>query len=190
MADTETNNGQEPQVDEKTASAQNAQEGANEKPVGNEPTEPVSSAPEGSDELPDWARKQLKKARDEAASYRVQLREVEEKFKGAKTDAELEEQLKPLQEKLTAQAEANAELERQLIIRDYGLDKDLAEFVTGENAEEWETKAKALSERLGASNSEKRFGPGRPPAGRFGNEQRVEADPKKTAQSVYSRYRD
>lgn len=190
MADTETNNDQESQVNEETASTQQTQEAAENDQAGNTSAESNSSSAQGSEELPDWVRKQLKKARDEAASYRTQLRDAEEKFKGAKTDAELEATLKPLQERLEQSSRDNAELERQLIIRDHGLDKDLAEFVTGDDAEEWEKKAKALSERLGSTAKEERFGPRRTPAGRFGNEQRVETDPKGTAQSVFSRHRD
>lgn len=194
MAETTANSGQVSQANEDTAGTQIGNVDADipltGETGGGSTAGDADNTPGGSEELPDWARKQLKKARDEAASYRVQLREAEEKFKGAKTDAELEATLKPLQELLDQSSKQNAELERQLIIRDHGLDSDLAEFVTGDNAEEWEKKAKALSERLGASNKEQRFGPQRTPAGRFGNEKRVEADAKETAKSVFNRHRD
>ena len=77
MADTTADTGQEPQANEDTASIQEAQDGANEAPAGNESHDDSNDAPDSHDELPEWARKQLKKANNEAASYRTQLREVQ-----------------------------------------------------------------------------------------------------------------
>ena len=77
MADTTADTGQEPQANEDTASIQETQDGANEAPAGDESNEDSNDAPDASDGLPEWARKQLKKANNEAASYRTQLREVQ-----------------------------------------------------------------------------------------------------------------
>jgi len=61
------------------------------------------------DDLPEWAQRELKGARDEAARYRTQLREVQESVKGLKSVEEFEAALSAADEK-TRQVEA--ELDR------------------------------------------------------------------------------
>lgn len=189
MADTESGNDQESKVSEDTASIQDAQGGADEAPAGNESTSDSNGSPSGSDELPEWARKQLRKANNEAASYRTQLREVEEKFKDAKTDAELEQILKPLNERLSEYEQKSRDLERKLIIKDHGLSDELAEFITGDSPEDWEAQAKKLSE-LAASGSSGQLERQRGLRGRNGAEPNRDFDPAERARRHFQAHRD
>ena len=189
MAGTEAGNDQESKVSEDTASIQDAQGGADEAPAGNESTSDSNGSPSGSDELPEWARKQLRKANNEAASYRTQLREVEEKFKDAKTDAELEQILKPLNERLSEYEQRSRDLERKLIIKDHGLSDELAEFITGDSPEDWEAQAKKLSE-LAASGSSGQLERQRGLRGRNGAEPNRDFDPAERARRHFQAHRD
>lgn len=189
MADTTADTGQEPQANEDTASIQETQGGANEAPAGDESHEDSNDAPDASDELPEWARKQLKKANNEAASYRTQLREVQEKFKDAKTEAELEAILKPLSDKLDQSETRSRELERKLIIKDYGLDDSVAEFITGDDPDQWEAQAKKLAE-LSASGSSSTPDRQRQLRGRNGVEPNREFDPAERARRHFNAHRD
>ncbi|MEU0739252.1 hypothetical protein [Streptomyces sp. NPDC006134] len=102
-----------------------------------------SQAPE--DELPDWARKELTKVRNEATSYRARLREAEEQLSGAKSPEEFEAALAEVKSE-------NARLERSLLVTKvaskYELPELLAEALKGETAEELEAHAKALQSLL------------------------------------------
>ena len=189
MADTTANEKVQETVD--TESAEESQN------ASVEPEQGSASSAEGTEQetgntddgLPDWARKQIEKANKEAASYRVQLREVEETFKGAKTDADLEAALKPLNEKLDESEARSRELERKLIIREFGLDDDLAEFVTGDSAEEWERKAKALAERIAPEQQEDSSVVRRIPTGRAGNRTQGTVDSSEVSKRIIARNR-
>ena len=90
---------------------------------------------EGSDEgLPDWAQRKLAKANREAASYRTQLRELQNTTKDAKTPEEF----------AAAIAGATMVLERDLVIAQHGLPADLTPLLTGKTREEMEANAKTL----------------------------------------------
>lgn len=90
---------------------------------------------EGSDgDLPDWAQKKLAKANREAASYRTQLRELQNATKDAKTPEEF----------VAAIADATTALERELVIAQHDLPADLAPLLAGETREEMEANAKIL----------------------------------------------
>ena len=90
---------------------------------------------EGSDEdLPDWAQRKLAKANREAASYRTQLRELQNTTKDAKTPEEF----------AAAIADATMALERDLVVAQHGLPADLTPLVTGKTREEMEANAKTL----------------------------------------------
>ncbi|RPF45736.1 hypothetical protein EDD96_2300 [Streptomyces sp. Ag109_G2-6] len=93
------------------------------------------------DELPDWARKELAKVRNEAAGYRTRLRDAETKLSGAKSPEEFEAALADVKAK-------NAELERSLLVstvaRKFDLPEALAGRLRGETPEELEADAKAL----------------------------------------------
>lgn len=184
MADTDATSGLEPQATEDTASVQEGTTGA-----GNELGVDATNTDPSTEELPEWARKQLKKANNEAASYRTQLREVQDQFKDAKTDAELEAILNPLNEKLTEYETRSRELERKLIIRDNGLSEEMAEFITGDNPEQWEAQAKKLSE-LAVANAPSQFDQQRQLRGRNGGAPNREFDAAEQARAHVRKHRD
>lgn len=107
---------------------------------------PEGQTPEGDkpaeDELPEWARKELTKARGDAASYRTRLREAEAKLAEAKTPEDIEAAVADLKA-------ANADLERQIVVRDvaakHNLPPALAKRLTGSTPEELEADAKELA---------------------------------------------
>lgn len=194
MAEKPADNGQEPQANDDSASvtAGELQIGSLEtgkitvgNPAGNDYDSQDDSK---NDELPDWARKQLKKANSEAASYRTQLREVQERFKDAKTEAELEEVLKPYKEQLDQFESRNKDLERKLIIQEHGLSADMAEFITGDDPEQWEAQAQKLAD-LTASNANQ-FDRERQLRGRNGGQPNREFDAAEKAREFVRERRD
>ncbi|MCX5237230.1 hypothetical protein OG824_18690 [Streptomyces prunicolor] len=117
---------------------------SDETPPGQKPDEESgaggqSTSPE--DELPDWARKELAKVRNEAAGYRTRLRDAETKLSDAKSPEEFEAALAEVKTK-------NAELERSVLVttvaRKFDLPKELAGRLRGATPEELEADAKAL----------------------------------------------
>lgn len=113
-----------------------------ETPVDEAPAAVVDAPPaptENDDQLPDWARKKLSKANDEAAKYRTQLRETEAKLAGAKTPEEHAAAVKEL-------AEANSKLERDLLVAKVGKDlpDELAALLKGSTEEELTAHAEVL----------------------------------------------
>lgn len=116
------------------------------------PAEELETKPEGDDtpkpetkpedELPEWARKELSKTRNEAAGYRTRLREAEDKLKEAKTPEEFEAAISEFRTK-------NAELERNLVVTKvaakYELPAELAARLQGEDEAAIEADAKALA---------------------------------------------
>jgi hypothetical protein len=128
-------------------------ESASEQPEGQEP----EAAEEGA-QLPDWAQKELERARKEAATYRTKLREVEPLAEKAR---ELEESQKSEQQRLMERAEA-AEAERTRlesavnrlrVAAKHGIPEDLAELLGDGDEEALEARAKALLEWRGGSAS-------------------------------------
>lgn len=92
------------------------------------------------DELPDWARKELAKVRNEAAGYRTRLRDAETKLSEAKSPEEFEAAVADVKTK-------NADLERSpisTVARQFDLPEALAGRLHGETPEELEADAKAL----------------------------------------------
>lgn len=109
-------------------------------------------------QLPDWAQKELERARKEAATYRTKLREVEPLAEKAR---ELEEAQKTEQQRLMERAEA-AEAERRRlesavnrlrIAAKNGIPEELADLLGDGDEESLETRAKALLEWRGGSGS-------------------------------------
>lgn len=189
MADTTVNtNDQESQTTTEPAGGNAQEQTNNESSSTNEQSN--SNDERGGDELPEWARKQISKANNEAASYRVQLREVQDQFKDAKTEAELEAILKPLNDKLDQSESRTRDLERELVIYKHGLDEDLAEFITGNDPEAWEEQAKKLAERF-ASGSQNEQQPSHKGglAGRNGGGAKNDVDPAATAKRIVARNR-
>ncbi|WKU46749.1 hypothetical protein Q3V23_23285 [Streptomyces sp. VNUA116] len=107
--------------------------------AGSQPAEPPAGAQE--DSLPEWARKELSKARSEAASYRTRLRDAEAALTDAKSPEEFEAALAEVKSQ-------NRELERAVLIgsvaRRFDLPDELASRLRGSTAEELEADAKAL----------------------------------------------
>lgn len=105
-------------------------------------------------ELPEWARKEIKDLRAEAANYRTKHREAEEKVKTAKTPEEFEQAIAERDAQIKAHAEKVAEAELELarsgIAKKYSLPDEVAALLTG-TAEEMDAKAKALSTHLAPS---------------------------------------
>lgn len=194
MADSTVNNDQASTTDTDAASAQNDDTGNQQ--GGNPPEDTGKSTDDssgtndrGGDELPDWARKQITKANNEAASYRTQVRDLEAQMKDAKTDAEIEAILKPLNDKLDESETRTREMERELVIYKHGLDEDLAEFITGDNPESWEEQAKKLAERFAVSKQS-----GNPDhrsnlSGRNGGGANSDVDPAEAAKRIVARNR-
>lgn len=106
-----------------------------------------SGTENGVDDLPPHWRKELDRARSDAAKYRTQLREAQDKLQNSKSLEEYESAVNDLTKKL-------AESERDGIIARYGISDDLARLVVGETVEEWEASAKLISERLAESGRE------------------------------------
>jgi hypothetical protein len=106
----------------------------------------TETPPEGEkateDELPEWARKELTKARNEAANYRTRMREAEDKLKSAKTPEEFEAAV-------TEFRASNAALERQIqvtkVAAKYGLPEALAARLQGDDEAALEADAKSLA---------------------------------------------
>jgi predicted transcriptional regulator len=122
-----------------------------------------SKAPEAdeqqSEELsPEALRKQLEKARKEAAGYRTKLRELEPIAAKAK---ELEDAQKSEAQKLTdraelaerAAADAQREMARLRVLSEINLPADLHEFVTGDTEDEVRAKAKKLQAQFTAERN-------------------------------------
>lgn len=105
------------------------------------------------DDLPEWAQRELKGARDEAARYRTQLREVQESVKGLKTVEEFEAAMSAADEK-TRQVEA--ELGRVRVrqqVRDEfpALPAKAFEFVKDGTVEEMRAACEELAALVGAA---------------------------------------
>lgn len=90
------------------------------------------------DELPEWGRKQLTKARKDAANYRRKFAEANEKLAAAKSP----EDFQAVQESL---AEAKLELDTERIANRYGLPDEMRQVLAGKTTEEVEAHAKILS---------------------------------------------
>jgi hypothetical protein len=101
----------------------------------------AKAAADAEDALPEWASKELKAVRGEAAGYRVKLRDAIEKLEGTKTVEEFEAAVGELREE-------NDKLQRQQMIdaiaRDAELPKELAEVLQGATEEELKAHAEKL----------------------------------------------
>lgn len=105
------------------------------------------------DDLPEWAQRELKSTRDEAARYRTQLRDVQESMKGLKTVEEFEAAMSAADEK-TRQVEA--ELDRVRVrqqVRDEfpALPAKAFEFVKDGTVEEMRAACEELASLVGAA---------------------------------------
>lgn len=98
-----------------------------------------------------WARNEVETTRREAASYRTQLREEQEKLKSAKTPEEVAA--------IVAEREARtAELEREVTIerlaRKFSLSDDRLEFLVGKTEEDLTRQAEKLARMVAPAGNE------------------------------------
>ena len=125
MADTGTPQGQEPET--QTAATE-----------ATEATDPYAGLPEEFS----WLKNDLESTRREAAGRRVELRELEAKFKDAKTPEEVNA---AIAEATKRSAQLEAEVARERAARKHKLDDALVEFLTGTSEEQIEAQAAKLA---------------------------------------------
>lgn len=135
----------------------------------------------GVDELPPHWRKELDRARNDAAKYRTQLREAQDKLQNSKSLEEYESAVNDLTKKL-------AESERDGIIARYGISDDLARLVVGETVEEWEASAKLISERLAESGRDVPRTTTPPAGGRGSGSKHAGPSASELAKRTFTRY--
>ena len=126
MADTGTPQGQEPE---------------NQTPATTTPETPKDPF-EGLPEEFAWLKTDLESTRREAAGRRVELRELETKFKDAKTP---EEVAQAIADATKRSAQLEAEVARERAARKHKLDDALIEFLTGTDEEQIEAQAAKLA---------------------------------------------
>lgn len=114
---------------------------------GEQPNTPPSENNNGGQtdplaELPEWAQKEIKTTRAEAANYRTRLREVEKELSEAKTPEEFAAALADLNKKNT---ELEVELTRTKVARQFSLPDELVALVQGPTREDMEKAAELLA---------------------------------------------
>jgi hypothetical protein len=122
MADTGTQEGQEPTTQTQTEA----------------PKDPFAGLP---DEFA-WLKNDLESTRREAAARRVELRGLQDKFKDAKTP---EEVAAAIADATKRSAALEAEVARERAARKHKLDDSLIEFLTGADEEAIEAQAAKLA---------------------------------------------
>lgn len=103
--------------------------------------EVIETADPETDSLPEWARKQLTKANAEAASYRTQLREAQDRLGSAKTIEDFEAARLESEKALAAK-------DREIVALKYKLPSRLASRLQGNSLDELEADAKELAAEL------------------------------------------
>lgn len=131
------------------------------------------TTPNPEDELPDWAKKELKSVRGEAANYRTKLRDAEKKLTDAKTPEEHAAAVEALRVE-------NASLAKSVLMgtvaRKYDLPDELAELLKGDDEAALEKHAKTLQKFAVSTSPESLSGGLSPDDGDDG-----ETDPRKLA---------
>ena len=141
-----------PEAQEATQEAVNEQDGtdtqqdAEDAPEGDpEATEDTPSEDDEDaqddgdhDELPEWGRKQLQKARKDAANYRRKFAEANEQLAKAISPEDFEAVKADF-------AAAKLELDTERIANRYGLPDEMRQVLAGKTTEEVEAHAKILS---------------------------------------------
>lgn len=138
-----TDAGSEEKPDEKDSTEEADEDGDTDKDGDDEDDSAL-------DELPEWARKRMSKANSEAAKYRNQLRDVQQRLEGAKTPEEFEAATKEL---ATANRDLELNLARERALRKHDLSDDDLIFLTASSAEDIEKQAKALATRAGSAGA-------------------------------------
>lgn len=136
------------------------------------------------DDTPPGWRKELDRARREAANYRQQLREAQTKLEQSKPVEEFNEVVADFTKKLN-------DSERERVLEQYRVPEDLRALVQGETVEEWEASAKLISERLTPESGQKESIPtATPPSGARGSGVRSndKLSPVEAASRTFNRY--
>ena len=108
-----------------------------------EPDEQVDEVDTTKDaDLPDWARAELTRVRNEAAKARVSLREAMTKFEGAKTP---EEFAAAVAEVTAENTRLSQDLARTTVGTKHSLPQELIDVLKGDTPAELEAHAKLLS---------------------------------------------
>ncbi|MEU6246418.1 hypothetical protein [Glycomyces sp. NPDC047010] len=79
--------------------------------------------------LPDWAQAEIKGLRKESASYRTKAKALEDESK-----SELQRALDALEASKTELSTTRTELTRSKVMTEFGIDADMAEFLSGDEA--------------------------------------------------------
>lgn len=155
-------------------------------PEGLEPTDPAEPQkqepvePEKKDDdesaLPDWAQKELTRARNEAAKYRTQRNELQDKLKDAKTPEDIEAATREYVEKVEG---LELQLTRERIAHQFKLPDELAERLRGATEDELKADAEALQKFARPSR-----GSDDPRGGLNPDERKDVSDPKSDAQRI------
>ena len=102
-------------------------------------------------ELPEWARTELARVRDEAAKSRISLRETMTKFEGAKTP---EEFAAAVAEYKVENARLAQDLARTTVGTKYHLPPELVAVLMGDTPEAMDAHAKVLSKFVTTENED------------------------------------
>ena len=102
-------------------------------------------------ELPEWARTELARVRDEAAKSRISLRDAMTKFEGAKTP---EEFAAAVAEYKTENARLAQDLARNTVGAKYHLPPELSAVLMGDTPEALDAHGKLLSKFVTAENED------------------------------------
>jgi len=111
------------------------------------------------DDLPDWARKQLTKANNEAAKYRTRVTELNDKLKGLEDSSGKVEDLSKQVTDTSAEADTAklALLKLQIALSVEGVEaknaSDFAELLQGSTEEDLKAHAEKVKKLFGASRS-------------------------------------
>lgn len=167
-------------TESETQEVEQQTEGAENENETEESTEDAQSQKDA--ELPEWARNELTRVRNEAAERRVQLREAQEALSKAKTPEEFEAATTALTEKVTA-------LERQILVNDvasqFDLPPALAARLSGDTEEELKADAKLLAQFITTESDPESLGGGLNPGGSSDESFDPVAASRKARQSRY-----
>lgn len=111
--------------------------------------QPAGTDEENEDNLPEWARKALTKANNQAAEARVRANQIMEQYKDAKTVEEFQQ----MQAELSANNEKlELDLARERVGRQHRLPDELVEVLQGKTPEELEAHALKLAKFSGVKS--------------------------------------
>ena len=121
---------------------------------GTESTESQSGAPTatpatGIESLPEWAQTELTKARQDAAKYRTERNGIRDELAALKEQvAEFDSTKDQLEQLLTEKSLTELTVMRLEAALEAGLDRDMAERLRGETAEELAEDARSLAGKI------------------------------------------